>query len=185
MLKPARQRTAITLLLAAAMLLHAQPSATEYQIKAAYLLNFAKFVTWPSSAAAPRNEFKVCIAGDDPFGPVLDATLRGESIEGRRVVAQRVANEQIAGECDVLFLSRSAEGQARRILAGLKGSSVLTVSDMPGFIERGGMIQFVTQADRVRFRVNLDAAEDAGLTLSSELLKVASEVRTRRAGKGR
>ncbi len=166
--------------------LRAQPAATEYEVKAAYLLNFGKFVAWPSpEIRARRDAFEICVLGDDPFGPLLDATVRGEKINASPVVARRVKRAQDAATCRILFVSRSEEKQVRSTLAGLARSGVLTVSDMPDFLERGGAIQFVLKNNRVRFEVDLDNARASGLALSSELLKVASAVHGKPQGGAR
>jgi hypothetical protein len=157
--------------------LTAQSSATESQVKAAYLLNFGKFVTWPATAVPVRlDAFSICVLGEDPFGPVLDATARGEKIDERPVTARRIRNAEEATDCQVLYIARSEQGQSRKIISALSKSRVLTVSDMPNFIAQGGIIQFTMSGNRVRFEVNLDAAQASGLILSSELLKVASVV---------
>jgi len=170
----------------------AQSSATEYQIEAAYLLNFGKFVTWPaasassSAAAAPKSPdtFSICVLGEDPFGSVLDATVRGEKINGKSVTARRVRRVQEAAGCDVLFMGESGESRNHKAISALNKAGVLTVSDLAGFLDRGGIIQFVLSGNKVRFEVNLDAANEAQLTLSSELLKVALSVRGKRAEGG-
>jgi hypothetical protein len=108
---------------------------------------------------------------------VLDGTLKGESLDGRAVLARRISNPQNATpECRILFISPSERGALAKIFEVLEGSAILTVSDMPEFAERGGAIQFVMEGERVRFSVNLPAAERAGLGLSSELLRVALRV---------
>src|SRR6185503_7081447 len=152
----------------------AQPPATEYQVKAAYLLDFGKFVTWPAETSPKNSEaFSICVLGDDPFGTILDNTIRGEKINGKPVTARRVHSLQQATGCHVLFVSDSGERLSRNTISALNKSGMLTVSDAHGFWENGGMIQFVFSGNRIRFEVNLDAAQEAGLTLSSELLKVA------------
>jgi hypothetical protein len=157
--------------------LTAQSSATESQVKAAYLLNFGKFVTWPATAIPARlDAFSICVLGEDPFGPVLDATARGEKIGERPVIARRIRSSEEAADCQVLYIARSEQGQNRKIISALSKARVLTVSDMPDFIAQGGVIQFTMSGNRVRFEVNLDAAQASGLVLSSELLKVASAV---------
>jgi YfiR/HmsC-like len=159
-------------------LLAQQPRPNEYQVKAAYLYNFGKFVEWPAIATAANHDpFLICVLGKDPFGTSLDATIAGEAINGERVLAKRVSKPQEALNCRVLFISSSEEAQLKEILATLAKASVLTVSDMPQFTRGGGMIQFVQEASRVRFEVNLTVAERAGLTLNSQLLKVAISVR--------
>lgn len=150
---------------------------TEYQVKAAYLYNFGKFIRWPA-ATGKNNSFAICVVGRDPFGPTLDATLAGETIDGRKVIPLRLARAQDALECRILFISESESGRLNETLAALGKAGVLTVSDMPQFTQRGGMIQFVLEGDRVRFEVNLSAAQRVGLSPSSELLKVATTVRT-------
>jgi len=155
-----------------------QPKATAYEVKAAYLYNFGKFVEWPAAAnAASQDPFLICVLGKDPFGASLDATIAGEVIDGRSVLAKRISKPQEALNCRVLFISSSEDEQLKEILATLEKASVLTVSDMPQFTRRGGMIQFVEDANRVRFEVNLTVAERAGLILSSQLLKVAISAR--------
>lgn len=163
----------------------AQPLATEYQVKAAYLLDFGKFVTWPAATAPKSSDaFSICVLGDDPFGTTLDNTVRGEKINGRPVTARRIRGIQDARGCNVLFVSDSGERLSRKTLSALNKSGMLTVSDAQGFWENGGIIQFVFSGNRIRFEVNLDAAQEAGLSLSSELLKVASAVHGKNATGG-
>lgn len=173
---------ALLLILLATLGLDAQTPATEYEVKAAYLLNFGKFIQWPPAAGSPALEkFSICVMGDDPFGKMLDATVHDEKIGGKPVNARRISRTQDATGCQVLFISRSEDKYVRKLLPALNKSGVLTVSDMPGFIDRDGMIQFTLVGNRVRFEVNLDSVQSGGFTLSSELLKVASFVK----GKGR
>jgi hypothetical protein len=155
-----------------------QPKATEFQVKAAYLYNFGRFVQWPDQSTGDQAEsFEICVLGADPFGPALDATLAGGTINGRNVSAKRIAKPQDIDSCRILFISSSEESHLKEDLAALDKTRVLTVSDIPRFSERGGMIGFILEGNRVRFDVNLDSAQGAGLTLSSELLKVATNVR--------
>jgi hypothetical protein len=159
------------------------PKPTDYQVKAAYLYNFGRFVEWPSSVAAAKSEsFTVCVLGQDPFGSTLDATLAGESIAGKKVVAKRISTPQESVNCQILFLSAAEASRLNRIVEDLDKVAVLTVSDMPQFAQRGGMIQFVLEGKRVRFEVNLSATQHVGLTLSSDLLKVATAVRKNPGG---
>jgi hypothetical protein len=147
-------------------------------VKAAYLYNFGRFVEWPGKAAAAQGgSFTVCVLGQDPFGPSLDATLAGETIGGKTIVANRISSPEESGNCQILFLSLSEDSRLSTIIADLDKRAVLTVSDMRQFTQRGGMIQFVLEGKRVRFEVNLTATQHAGLTLSSELLKVATTLR--------
>jgi hypothetical protein len=167
----------ITWISAAAPSLLAQSGPTESEVKSAYLYNFGKFVEWPARAANVEEFFTVCVLGDDAFGSTLQTTVGHESINGKNVLAKRVAKAQDAVGCRILFISSSQQGHLKEILAELGNTSVLTVSDMPDFTRRGGMIQFVVESNRVRFEVNLTSAERAGLILSSQLLKVAIDVK--------
>lgn len=150
----------------------------EYQVKAVYLYNFTRFVEWPPLPASGKDAFfPICVLGKDPFGALLDATLSGQAKGGQTLVVRRLSKPQDAPACRLLFVAASEESHLKGILAVLGRASVLTVSDIPRFSERGGMIEFVLKGDKVRFEVNLSNATDAGLTVSSDLLKVALAVR--------
>jgi hypothetical protein len=155
---------------------HAKP--TEYEVKATYLYNFSRFVEWPAQGLPVQSDaFAICVLGENPFGPALNATVAQETIAGKSVVAKQISTPQDAVNCRVLFISSSEAKRLKEILTSLGTASVLTVSDLPKFTQSGGMVQFVLEGDRVRFEVNSATAERAGLTLSSELLKVATNVR--------
>lgn len=147
---------------------------TDVEVKAAYLYKFGGFVAWPNPA--PNGTFAICILGHDVFGPVLDKTIQGESMNGKPLAVRRISSPEQASQCRILFISPSEQDRLRDVLVVLKNLPVLTVSDMPRFVDRGGMIQFVLEDERVRFEVNLASAQHAGLTLSSQLLKVATAV---------
>jgi len=150
---------------------------TDYQVKAVYLYNFGRFVAWPGRFLHSQDPFTICVLGQDPFGHALDAILAGETISGRTVTAKRISSPQDSVNCQIVFLSAAENGSAGRTIEALNKHGILTVSDMPEFTNRGGMIQFVMEGKKVRFEVNLTAAQRAGLTLSSDLLKVATAVR--------
>jgi hypothetical protein len=155
---------------------HAKP--TEYEVKATYLYNFGKFVEWPAHGLqAQSDSFAICVLGENPFGPALNATVAQETIAGKSVVAKQIPAPQDAVNCRVLFIGSSEDKRLKEILGSLGTASVLTVSDLPNFAQRGGMVQFILEGNKVRFEVNSATAERAGLTLSSELLKVAANVR--------
>jgi len=150
----------------------------EFEVKATYLYNFARFVEWPATAAAAKgNSFAICVLGQDPFGPALDVIVAGETIDGKAVSAKRIMKPQDAVSCRVLYISSSEDGRLKEIFTALDKAGVLTVSDIPQFSQRRRMIQSVEESNKTRFEVNLDSAEGAGLSLSSELLKVATTVR--------
>jgi len=160
------------------ILLAQQPKPSEYQVKAAYLYNFAKFVKWPAAAAPDKDgSFSICVLGPDPFGGALDSPLAGESLDNKPVVVKRISKPQSTSDCRILFINSAEQSHLKEILTAVDQESILTVSDMPDFSERGGMIQFVLEGGKVRFAVNLTSTERARLTLSSELLKVATAVK--------
>ena len=176
--RPRRMILAIAGLLFAVSSVLAEQKPNEYQVEAAYLYNFGRFVEWPTKLAATKSDaFTICVLGEDPFGRVLDATFAGATIENKNVVARRISNPDESADCQILFFSSSEASRLSKIIESLNKTAVLTVSDMPQFSKRGGMIQFVLEGNRVRFEVNLVATQKAGLTLSSELLKVATAVR--------
>jgi hypothetical protein len=150
---------------------------TAYQVEAAYIFNFGKFVKWPANAEANQNsQFTICVLGDAPFGSILQSTLAGQSLGGKPVSIRRIPKPRNAAGCHILFIDAAEESHLQTILAALDESAVLTVSDMPDFSKRGGMIQFVLEGDRVRFAINRGSAEGNGLILASDLLKVATSV---------
>lgn len=155
-----------------------QGQATEAQIKSAYLYSFGKFVEWPSSASAPAaNTFPICVLGRDPFGRTLDDVLQNASVGGQPVVARRIsAADQVTG-CRILYIGSSEAAGLEALLAAVARVPVLTVSDIPYFTNRGGMIRFVPDTKRVRFEINLPPVQAAGLVMSSDLLRVATAVR--------
>jgi hypothetical protein len=157
---------------------YAQSKPSEYQVKAAYLYNFGKFIEWPTTVAVAKGDaFSICVLGQDPFGPALNTTLADGSVNGQNVVARRIPSPQEAVSCRILFISSSEGDRLKQILAILGDASVLTVSDLPQFSQRGGMVQFVLDGNRVRFEVNLTPVERAHLAMSSQLLKVAVNLR--------
>jgi hypothetical protein len=162
-------------LLGSTNLYFGSPAPTEYEIKAAYLYDFGKFVQWPVRSKN-LGGFAICVLGVDPFGRVLDETVAGQTIGGESVVVRRIDQPIDAGGCRILFVSSSEATTLKSDLEALKESSILTVSDMPQFTQRGGMIHFLTEDRRVRFDINQAAATRAGLRLSSQLLKVAVSV---------
>jgi len=154
------------------------PKPGEYQVKAVYLYNFGKFIRWPAGTAATQSgPFAICVLGQDPFGSTLNTTVSGETINGTNIVATRISKPEDAGSCHIVFISSSEENRLKEILSTLNHCSVLTVSDLPQFSQHGGMVGFVLDGKKIRFEVNLAPAEHAGLTFSSELLKLAATVR--------
>ncbi len=148
----------------------------EYQVKAAFLLNFSKFVRWPPNAFTDGSApLSICILGKDPFGRALDDVIEGESVGGRKLVVRRITQAPAPQTCQILFLSEGTK-DIPRLLGGLS-QGVLTVAESETFVRDGGMIGFVIDSHRVRFDINQNAAGHAGLQLSSQLLAVARSVR--------
>ena len=148
--------------------------ASQSDVEAAYLYNFGKFVHWPNQKQLQA--MNICILGHDPFGASLDRIVAGERIDGLPLAVIRLKGPAEIKSCAMLFIDRSEAPHLAQDLAALDDAPVMTVSDMPGFVEHGGMIQFVLEEDRIRFKVNLAAADKSGLILSSQLLKVAVSV---------
>ena len=156
----------------------AQRPAPELDVKVAYLLNFARFTEWPAHSGDSQNDaFAICVLGRASIKQSIDTTLAGASVRGARVASRVVASARDAAGCRVLFVDASQEPAVAMILETLSSSDILTVSDMPRFLQRGGMIQFVTRGNRVRFEIDLATARNAGLQFSSELLRVAFAIR--------
>jgi hypothetical protein len=154
-------------------------SATEYQVKAAFLFNFAKFVEWPvdvfPGVDAP---LQICLLGQDPFGHEFEEVIGDKSVNGHRIEVIHPSGVPQARGCQIIFVSSSEKRQALEILRGLRGSSVLTVGDTAGFAGMGGIINFVLEDGRVRFEINVKAAERAHLKISARLLTVAKLIVT-------
>ena len=151
----------------------AEPSP-ERKIQAAFLLNFARYVEWPA-AALGTPEAPVCIGvlGDDPFGVFLDETVRGETIRGHGVVVRRERSAESLRDCHIVFISTSEQAVEAKLLAAFAGKPVLTVGDNAGFAQRGGVVHFYSENDRVRFEISRGAYERAGLKVSPQLLRLA------------
>ena len=147
---------------------------TMHQVEAAFLFNFAKFVTWPDDAfRRSEDSLIIGVLGEDPVGVILEETVRDKTIMGKKLAVKRFMRVQDAVKSHILFLSSSEESHLPQILKGLERATVLTVSDMEQFAERGGMIAFTVEDQKVRFNVNVDAVERAGLKMGSQLLKLA------------
>lgn len=154
----------------------AQETPTEYDLKAAFLYNFTKFVEWPADAFHDdRSSLRLCVLGDDPFGDSLRAIAK-EEVAGRRLMVLGVAGMSDPAGCQILFVSRSERRRLPRILAAVRDAPVLTVGDTAGFLEQGGIINFTLQGSRVRFEINHESAERVGLRISSKLLRLATRV---------
>ena len=151
----------------------AAPSV-EYQVKAAFLLNFAKFVEWPQDAfQTDKTPITLCVFRHDPFGSALDEIIREKAINNRELLARRVNDLPELKTCQLVFVSGREEKQLPEILNSLKGASALVVGEGEDFAERGGAVQFFLENNKLRFAINVDAIQRARLQASSKLLALA------------
>jgi hypothetical protein len=150
---------------------------SDYQVKAAYLYNFAKFVQWPEhDFPSPASPIQLCVLNDPPFRAELNRIAKGKTIAGRPVAVVAVQDAELSRNCHILFINSSNGTHARRILEALRQSSVLTVGESAGFAAEGGIINFVLHENHVQFEVNHRAANEVGLQISFRLLSVAKLV---------
>jgi hypothetical protein len=147
----------------------------EYQVKAAFLFKTLQFVEWPDAAfPEPKTPIGIGILGNDPFGNLLDQVVAGETIRNRGITIQRSKRlEDLIKKNHVLFISKTEKGQIEPILASLGNAPILTVSEIEGFAERGGMVNFFVEGKRVKLEINPEAARRCGLRISSQLLRLA------------
>lgn len=165
----------------------------EYEVKAAFIFNFLKFIDWPEEkTAANNNQIIIGIIGEDPFGPASDVfkdkavdehkllVKRFEGIEQIKKMPEKEKNERLDAlkNCHLLFICQSEQKQLRDIIEIVRNSSVLTVADTDGFIEAGGIINFFTENNKIRFDINQAVAEKTGLKIRSQLLHLAKRVVT-------
>ncbi|HEY5838564.1 MAG TPA: YfiR family protein [Pyrinomonadaceae bacterium] len=151
-----------------------QAQSSEYQVKAAFLYNFAKFVDWPGDALGNSNApLIIGVMGDDPFGGALDQAISGKTINGRSLQVRRLRWGHDLRSCHILFISSSERKRLPQIIQSLRGASVLTVGDMGQFNQQGGIINFILEANKVRFEINSRGADQARLKISSKLLSLA------------
>jgi hypothetical protein len=154
---------------------HAEPPvADEYQVKAAFLFNFAKFVEWPADAfKGPEDPIAICVLGQDPFGTALQDVVRSKTVANRAFVVREVSGAQQASKCQIVFVTASERKRFRSLLEELKGHSILTVGEAEDFTASGGIINFKLKDARVRIEIDAGAAERAKLRISSKLLSLA------------
>lgn len=156
----------------------AEPPGVESQVKSAFIYNFARFVEWPPSAfASPDTPLAICTIDDGRTSLALERAVKEKTVGGRRLVVRRLAGDDPADGCHVLFIGAREEWRFAGVPNKLGGRPVLTVGEVPDFAARGGIIGFFSVEGRIRFQVNVDAAERANLKLSSRLLGVASVFR--------
>lgn len=169
-------RILIVLLTAACLTAGESNVIDEYRVKAAFLYNFVKFVEWPADAfTSPSDPIRICVLGN-PFGSRLDETVNGKQVDQRRLQTREIFNIADASGCHILFVAGGKKHVAD-ILASIKEKPILTVGEGPGFGADGGVIAFRVERDRIRFEINIRAADRARLRISSKLLSLADIVR--------
>jgi hypothetical protein len=165
------------LLLIGAGLGRAQEESKEYQLKAAFLFNFAQFVKWPpDSFSNPDAPFYIGILGSDPFGSALEETIQGEAINNHRLTVVRARRIEDLKNCQMIFVCRSEEGHVGEILSQIGTKPILTVSEVESFARSGGDIDFYLSGGKVRFEINPQSALRCGLKISSQLLSLGKIV---------
>lgn len=177
---PGSRLAALAIALAVAVPMHAQPpSAIEANVKAVFLYNFAKYVSWPAVAIGDRSpaEIRICVTADDSFFALLKSAVQGEDIDGKPLVPVALDGLDAAKTCQILYVGDARTPDARAWLGVVRTSQVLTVAD--GTLPDGPVIAFVRDQNRVRFDVNRIAASRHGLNISSKLLRLARQVRDR------
>lgn len=163
----------IALLSAGGRLAAADPPL-EYKVKAVCLLNTARFVAWPAASFGGTDApLVIGILGDSPFGTILEAAVKGETVRKRRIVVRIVSLEEAGTKCHMLFVSRSERERLGTVLRSLSSSSVLTVSEIEGFAKSGGMIGLTMENSKIQFEVNRDAVTRAQLKVDSQFLRLA------------
>lgn len=159
---------------------HAQSVEDEYRVKAAFLFHFTQLVEWPRGAEPSDAPLFLCVFGVDPFRGELDTAVEGKHISGRPLSVRRIRQAQDFVGCHVLFVGKNNDDKRVLVLlAGVRGSPVLTVGEADGFLEAGGIVRFCLDGGKVRFEINRPAADAAGLRISSRLLLLAKNVAER------
>jgi hypothetical protein len=165
---------ALTVVLAMPAAIPAQ-AANEYEVKAAFLFNFTRFVDWPPSSGS--GPFCIGIAGADPFGGALEQAVKGRSAGGHAIAVKHFKPGDESAGCEIVFISGADARKMRAALGQLQHAAVLTVGEGPGFCHSGGVIAFQVEDNKVRLDINPEAAQRARLQISSKLLTLATLVR--------
>jgi hypothetical protein len=151
----------------------AETPIKEYQLKAVFLLNFAKFIAWPTTAFANAGTpFQICVLGENPFGSSLENIVRGMNVAGRSFAIRSVSAGRQAAGCHILFVGASERQRSRAVMAEIKGAGILTVGETNDFLANGGVIQFKLKDAQLRFEIDADAAVREDLKISSKLLSL-------------
>lgn len=172
------------IVLGATCILGLRGQINEYQVKAFFLYNFARYVEWPSESFKASNDpIVICILGQNPFGGALDQAIAGKVVDGRPFVVRQLSDIHPESNCHILFVNSSERKRFRSMAGRLKGSGVLSVGEIPGFTADGGVINFKIEAGKVRFEIDVDAAGRERLHISSKLLSLAQIAKRAEDGK--
>ncbi len=156
----------------------AEEPLPEYQVKAAFLINFPKYVDWPAEAFAETNSpIIIAVPGETKVTEEIEKVIAGRTVNGRKIVLKRLASGEEPGVCQILFISATEQQRSPNLLARLKDASVLTVGESNDFLEQGGIINLARRDQKIAMEVNLTAAEKARIKVSSKLLAVAGVVK--------
>ena len=157
---------------------HAQAPSREYQLKAVFLFNFTQFVDWPANAFEnDQSPLVIGVIGENPFGAYLTQTVSGEKINGHPLIIQYYKNEEEIKACHILFVNIRETKKLEQILETIKGRDILTVSDYPDFLKQDGMIKFVTNNNKIKLQINMEACKESKMVLSSKLLRLAEIIK--------
>jgi hypothetical protein len=149
----------------------------EYQVKAAFLYNFARFVEWPEqSFKTDKDPMRICVIGQDTLDKSLEQTVNGRTVLGRPFVITDISDIRQTADCQMLFVGSSEQKRLKAILAAIRSPGILTVGEADDFASQGGIVNFKVDAGRVRFEINVDAAARAKLRISSKVLNLAQIV---------
>lgn len=152
------------------------PQAYENQVKATFVYNFSRFIDWPAGTfTSGKSSLTVCALGDNPFGGALDS-IKGKNVQGRKVKIERLTNFSKLEACQILLISSSEREHLKQILDSARHLRILTISEMSQFTQAGGIVALAMRKDRIHFSVNLAAANETGVKISSTVLRLATIV---------
>jgi hypothetical protein len=171
-----RHRVLLGVLLAVTV--HSQTAIGEYQVKAAFLYNFAKFSEWPPQTfKTDKDPMRICVLGENSFGSALGEAVGGKTVSGRPFVVAEISDAKQAGDCQIVFVGSSEGKRLKSIFAELRTTGTLTVGETDGFAAKGGMVNFKLEDGRVRLEINVEAAGQAQIHISSKVLTLARIVK--------
>jgi YfiR/HmsC-like len=161
------------------------PQEYENQVKATFIYNFSRFIEWPAGTfTSGRSSLTVCVLGNNPFGGALDS-IEGKNVQGRKIEIEHLTSFSKSDACQILFISSSEREHLKEILESAKHSRILTIGEISQFTQNGGVVALAMRKDRIHFSVNLDAANETGVKISSTVLRLATIVNYRHQGEGK